>query len=100
MSKLEFVYISQKGDREAVAQHVEQLADKSNQEVVDLYNRQVKIGVVAVRAQMLYLVALRLLMIERFGDSPIYINDGYILGVGGQIVLNDDVTSYSNVEDK
>ena len=28
-------------------------------------------------------------------NSPIYITDGYILGIGGQIVLKDDVASYS-----
>ena len=69
------------GDRERVAENLAQLELKSSQQLIDLYNGQLKLGLVGVRAQMLFLVALRLAMIKRFGHSPIYVKDKYVLGI-------------------
>ena len=81
MSKLDYLYIPAPGDKEIVQQHTETLANKSNQELIDSCNRQVEIGIVGSRTQVLYLVALRKTLLEREIYSPIYIKYQIIIGI-------------------
>ena len=81
MSKLEYLYIAAPGDREIVMKNYEELKLRTDQEILDSCERQAKIGIVGSRSQALYLVALRKLMLERFGSSPININNEYILSI-------------------
>lgn len=88
MNKLEYLYVPKEGDKERVASDLSKLELKSRQELIDAYNGQLKVGVVGARAQMLFLVALRLAMIKCFGHSPIYVKDKYVLGIEGEVKLD------------
>jgi hypothetical protein len=55
-------------------------------ELVAAYNRQARIGVVGVRAQMLYLQAMHEVFINVFGRSP-FATKGHVFGLGGLIRL-------------
>ncbi len=46
MSNLEYLYIPMEGDKESVLKNLDELRKKTNQELVDSCNRQVKMGVV------------------------------------------------------
>jgi len=37
----------------------------------------------------LYLIALRHVIKERFGDSPVHFDDGIVLGLSGKAALKD-----------
>ncbi len=43
----------------------------TDRELAELYFRQQKVGITGVRMQAYYLLALRDVLVERFGDSPI-----------------------------
>ncbi|WP_276391886.1 hypothetical protein [Eudoraea chungangensis] len=51
---------------------------KSDKELAAAYFRQMKVGITGVSMQLYYIIALREVLLERFGDSPIYY-DGRVL---------------------
>jgi hypothetical protein len=55
-------------------------------QLIEAYNRQARIGVVGVRAQMLYLQAMHEVFINVFGKSP-FATKGHAFGIGGLIRL-------------
>ncbi len=65
-------------EQEAVNGFIASLTKSSDQELAEIYFRQQKVGITGVRMQLLYLYALRKVLIERFGNSPIEY-DGVIL---------------------
>lgn len=81
MSKLEYLYMPMAGDRERILENLEKLKLQTKEELVDAVNRQIKVGVVRVRAQLIYLIALRMEMLKRLGWSPIYVKDDCIIGI-------------------
>ena len=82
--------IQQGKDQKIIADYVENLSAKSKQELVAIYNKQEKLGIVGVRQQTLYLVALGKVFKQVFGDSPVYFEDSIFLGMKGQIILVDE----------
>jgi hypothetical protein len=56
-------------------------------ELVAAYNRQARIGVVGVRAQLLHLQAMHEVFMNVFGRSP-FVTKGHAFGTGGLIRLN------------
>lgn len=81
MNKLEYLYIAAPGDRETVIQHYEELKLRTDQEILDSCERQVKIGITGSRGQALYLVALRKVMLERFATTPLHIKNNIIISL-------------------
>lgn len=63
------IYVPRKGDNEIIQKYILSFSNKSNQELIDAYNRQKKIW--GVHQQLLYLVALDKVFNERFDKSPI-----------------------------
>ena len=75
---MKHLYISRSGDREMVSEHIEMLKVLSDEEINKRFESAKKVGIVGSHGQILYLVALRIVMIERFGESGIIVEDGII----------------------
>lgn len=82
MNKLEYILIPNEEDKQIILEYTDNLRTKTDEELTDSYNQQQKLGMVGVRRQALYLVALRYVMKERFGSSPIYVRDKFVVGLG------------------
>jgi hypothetical protein len=52
--------------------YLKTVSEKNNQELLDAYNREARIGIVGVRAQATFIKAIHQAFIERFGISPVY----------------------------
>ncbi|MFC2090805.1 hypothetical protein ACFLT1_08510 [Bacteroidota bacterium] len=76
------------GDREVIMNHVESLRKKTPRELVNLYNKEQKCGIVGVHAQALYLYAMRKVFLEMFDESPIKLDD-IVLDLSSPIELKD-----------
>lgn len=90
---MEYVLILREGDIDIINDHVRKLDHHSSEELVDLYNKQVRCGITGVHAQALYLCALGHLFYKRFDESPIYLKDR-ILGMSGKAKLVDGELHY------
>ena len=82
---MEHVYISRKGDREAVRGLINDLNNLNDSELIQRYNRQVEIGIVGVHRQALSIIALHLSFLDRFSSSPIEIEDGVLIKLGSKL---------------
>ena len=81
---MKYVFISRKGDQETFKKFFRDLEFLPNETLLDQYNRQVDIGIVGVHAQALKLLALRKIFLERFGESPILLEDDIIISLTGK----------------
>ena len=79
MNAMQHLYISRSGDREKVLEHIEMLKVLSDEEISKRFESAKKVGIVGSHGQILYLIALRIVMIERFGESGIIVEDGIII---------------------
>ena len=84
---MEYLFIVTKDDIQPIQEYLEILKDKSNTELVAAYNREAKIGIVGVRQQIRYLLALRYELQKRFGESPVYFIDNCVVEIKGIIEL-------------
>ena len=84
---MEYLFISNKEDIQPIQEYLEILKDKSNTELVAAYNREAKIGIVGVRQQIRYLLALRYEFMKRFGESPVYVVNNRFVEMTGIIEL-------------
>jgi hypothetical protein len=91
---MKYIFDNREGDKEIIDGYVNELSQKNRQELVDCYNREVKIGIVGVRRQSLYLCALRIVFGQVFGDSPIGLENGVVLDLKGRIILAGDRLIY------
>lgn len=85
---MEYVYVNRGGDQEIIADYKKKFEEKSLQELVEAYNKEAKSGIVGVRRQALYLVALNQEFKERFKESPVYLLE-HVLGLVGPIEIVD-----------
>ena len=81
------IYVSRATDQESFNHYYTDLMHESNQNLIDEYNKQAKLGFVGVHQQIVYLLALRKAMNIRFGKSPITIENDIVVGMSGQIYL-------------
>ena len=72
------------------------LENDSLEELVEQYNRQTKCGIVGVKAQGIFLVALHHALIERIGQSPITLEDKCVVGLTGLVVLEGGGLRYED----
>lgn len=84
---MEYVFISSKDDLESIKAYEKFFQNKSDIELIKSYNHEAKSGIVGVRQQILYLLALRKEFLKRFNESPIYVSDQYAVGLTGIIEL-------------
>jgi len=86
---MEFYLQLRDGDQKIIEDHIRWFKEKTSQELVDLYNDQVKCGIVGVHGQGLYLVALDRVFKKRFGKSPIILKNN-VVGLNGKVYLEGD----------
>ena len=84
---MEYLFIATKDDIQRIKEYIENLKYKSNTELVAAYNREAKIGIVGVRQQIRYLLALRYEFMKRFGESPVYVVNNRFVEMTGIIEL-------------
>ena len=88
----EYLLLTQGGDREILNEEIENLSTFSNEKLVELYNAQSRLGIVGVRRQAIYLLALGVVLKQRMGEGPIYYKDN-ILGLKGKIKYANEIFS-------
>jgi len=88
----EYLLLTQGGDREILNQEIENISTFSNEKLVELYNAQSRLGIVGVRRQAIYLLALGVVLKKRMGEGPIYYKDN-ILGLKGKIKYENETFS-------
>ena len=76
---MKHLFIPREGDRERLLENVTRLSEYSDQKLIEAYHNAARCGIVGAHAQAIYLLALRRVMIERFGNSPITLEDGCII---------------------
>jgi len=59
------------GDDSIIEDYIKRFNGFSDSELIEAYKREAKMGIVGVHQQHLYLIALRKVMLERFGSSPV-----------------------------
>ncbi len=79
----------QKGDEKFIIEHVDAFSEYSDVKLVEAYDKETKCGIVGVKAQTLYLYALRFVLKKRFKTSPIFLSSNNILGMQGEVRLVD-----------
>tara|TARA_B100000767_G_scaffold71644_1_gene68212 strand:+ start:84 stop:365 length:282 start_codon:yes stop_codon:yes gene_type:complete len=85
---MEYVYIHRTGDAKIIADYKHAFEQYSLKELVTAYNKEAKSGIVGVRRQALYLVALKAEFKERLKESPVYLME-HVLGMVGPIAIVD-----------
>lgn len=93
---MKYVYLHRKGDKESFNNYKNKFKKKSLSQLVAAYNDQVRIGIVGVHQQALYLIALRNVFISKIGESPITVEKDIILGMQGEITIVDGKIRYLN----
>lgn len=83
------IYSPNESDKKQRQEFWNNLEAKSNQEVVDAYNREKNIF--GVHAQMVYIYCLHNLFIERFGKSPIIVKEDVIYCLGPKIYYSEQI---------
>jgi len=81
---MEHIYVNRTGDNVIIADYKKKFEAETLKDLVASYNRQVKCGVVGVRRQALYLIALKQEFKERLKESPVYLME-HVLGMVGPI---------------
>lgn len=74
--------------------YVDQLSAYSNGELIEAYNKQAHLGMVGVRRQVLYIMALHRVFLNRFGRSPVWNERKNVWGLRGTIVLRGESFSF------
>lgn len=96
---VKYVLNLHENDREHTQAYQEQFRLKTREELIELYNKQLKIGIVGVRMQSLYLYALRQVMIDEFGISPIDLEKGMVISLTGKAKLSDGSLEIDPIEE-
>ena len=87
---MEMLLFIQPRNRATLLEHYANLKTFTPQELVDAYNHSFKVGIVGSMAQGLYLVTLRKVFLDTFGQSPIEWIDGCLLRFTTPIILKDN----------
>jgi len=69
------IYERRKGDYEQMAKHLTKEKNYTGEILIQQYNRMLKLGLMDVHAQKLYVLTLRIEFLERFDRTPILFED-------------------------
>lgn len=69
-------------DQKIIDEYLDTMSTWSPDELVKRYQREYKLGMVGVRRQVLFMIALSHAFDRAFGYSPITLEDGMIVGIG------------------
>ena len=81
-----YLFIPQAGDREAIHMRLSALENATKVELIAIYNKTQKTGIIAVRAQIHGILALHYRFNAVFGYSPICIKDQFEVSLQNPIV--------------
>ena len=93
---MEYLLIQKEGFKELYFNEIKKLEGSSSSELIELYNKQVEIGIVGVYRQAVYLVALRKMFLERFNQSPVHVKDNVLVSLTGKVKQKEDALYYLN----
>ena len=93
---MEYLLVLKPGSRETLSAIKQQLEEKTIDELITAYNRQVEIGIVGVYRQALYLATLRAEFRERTGQSPIILEQGMLLRITDSVKRSGNTLYYLN----
>lgn len=82
---MKHVFISRKGDKEFIQKKYFEFSKYQDLKLIEMYNREVNIGLVGVHAQAKHLIALHIAFQKRFGKSPISITDNSLIALNSKI---------------
>ena len=86
-----FVYTPQEGDAKHIEINVIALRRGSNRALIYEYRRHDDSGFYGVRSQLLWVIALHKVFLERFGRSPIQMEkSGMVTTTGPVAIIEDD----------
>ena len=91
---MKYILIQRPGFKERYINEINKLNKSTSEQLIQLYNANVKTGIVGVHAQAIMLVALRHVIKSRFGVCPIKIEDNIILSLTGSVIISDDKLFY------
>lgn len=80
------LFFSKKGDQETIQEVLNRFRFYNDQELVDTYNREARMGIIGIHQQQLYLIALSEVIRERFNHNPIFF-ESCVTGMRGEVRL-------------
>ena len=96
---MKYVYLKANEDEAIIRDFKDSLSNYTLEELVERYNREARCGIVGVRRQSLFHIALRKEFLERLEQSPITIEDRMIIDLSGEIeVVNGEIVVLKNEE--
>ena len=93
---MKYILTQQDGFKEKFLSALEYLGKYSPEEIVALYNKEVLNGIVGVYEQGVYLVALRLVLVRTFNQSPILIEENTIISLTDEVKIYESKLYYLN----
>ena len=88
------VYIQRAGDQEVIAESVSSLSANSGSALIESYNDAQTKGFFGVHRQALFIIALHLTFMKRFGKSPFKVTDNTLIEFTQAIALAGDSWDY------
>jgi len=95
---MEYLLVLKPGSRETLTAMKQELEEKTIDELITAYNRQVEIGIVGVYRQALYLATLRAEFRQRTGQCPIILEQGMLLRLTDPVKRAGNTLYYFNNE--
>ena len=93
---MKYRLIQREDFKEKFLSKVQDLEMCSSEELVSRYNEEVLKGIVGVYEQGVYLVALRLLLVRIYNQSPIVIEDNSIISLTDEVKYFEGKLYYLN----
>ena len=91
---MKYILIQKPGFKEKYFEHLDEFKYQSSEELISIYNQNVRTGIVGVYAQAIMLVAIRFEIKRRFGVSPIKLKDNMILSLTGKVKISNGKLIY------
>ena len=91
---MKYLNLSQSNDEQRLLEKIEEFVSLSNEELIAKYNREVRIGIVGVRAQMIHIWALHHTFLKRFNKSPMGTEDNSSISLGSKIFYDPSLENF------
>ena len=92
-----YVLILRPGDNEEIKKEFERLETKTDEELIESYNKQFDLGFVGVQRQAIYILGLHNQFLKRFDDSPVRLQHNSFITFKGRIKsIIDNKIYYEN----
>ncbi|MFT6795008.1 MAG: hypothetical protein ACJART_000139 [Maribacter sp.] len=75
---MKHVFTSREGDQELFLTYYDRLKALNDEQLIEAYHKQIRLGLTGVHAQAVYVLALKKLMKNRFGKDCIALAGGVL----------------------